>query len=106
MPPTSDDKNNQVIPVASSWRATLKTWLLTASAVFTYTPLAFLLGRIVWIAAPAPRTRSSYNNLIFPFASDQSPLRLGGRYPVRITAGVLPKRFHAHNDCTFTNTIC
>jgi hypothetical protein len=98
----NDKAPKVVLPVAPSWRTTLKSWLLAASAVFTYTPIAFLLGRIVWISAPAPRSRSSFNNLIFPFASDRSPLRAVGRYPVKITAGVLPKRFHAHNDCMNT----
>jgi hypothetical protein len=90
-----------VVGSQPSWRNTLRVWWRVARTAFSYTPLAFLLARLVHILAPTPTERSSYNNLHFAFAPDGSPLRLDGRYPVKITAGVLPKRFHAHNDCMF-----
>lgn len=45
--------------------------------------------------APAPE-HSADNNLLFFFVSADSPLK---SYSVALTAGVIPKRFHSHNDC-------
>jgi hypothetical protein len=46
-----------------------------------------------------PETRhSNSNEMLFYLAPQGSPLR---SYPVPLTAGVIPKRFHSHNDCTF-----
>src|SRR5258705_10425017 len=55
----------------------------------------FLLFWAIFFHAPA-REHSSDNNLLFSFASTDSPLK---PLPVPLTAGVIPKRFHSHNDC-------
>jgi hypothetical protein len=100
---SNEGSGKPVLAVSSSWRNSFKSWWHAAFTFFSYTPLAYLLGRGIWVIAPPPQNRSAYNNLIFPFASNRSPLSAGGRYPVRVTAGVLPKRFHAHNDCELAN---
>lgn len=39
------------------------------------------------------------NTLLFQFAGAESPFKTDPRYGVSVTAGVVPRRFHSHNDC-------
>jgi hypothetical protein len=88
-------------PTSPSWKPTLRRSLRTVLTIFSYTPLAFLLSRLAYLISPSlgSNSRSLSNNLHFRFADLASPLATLERYPVGITAGVLPKRIHAHNDC-------
>jgi len=54
----------------------------------------FLSFWAIFFHAPAGE-HSSDNNLLFYFASADSPLKASS---VPLTAGVVPKRFHSHND--------
>jgi hypothetical protein len=80
----------------------IKTRLLrllkTLLTVLYYSPPVLLASRFVTFIAPGT-PHSTTNNLHFALVSADSPLH-GDAYPVGITAGVVPKRFHAHNDCT------
>ena len=58
--------------------------------------VSFVLFCVIFFHSPAPR-HSNDNNLLFFLSSADSPLK---SWPVPLTAGVVPKRFHSHNDCT------
>lgn len=77
----------------------LKRLLKVLIAVITYSPVYILVSRIVTFVAPGD-PHSSRNDLHFALVGAESPL-YGGAYPVHLTAGVVPKRFHSHNDCRF-----
>jgi hypothetical protein len=79
-------------------KRTLQRTLQLAWLALSYTPLGFLLSRALFVLAPQPAQYSTGNGLLFPLAPADSPLRVPRRYPARLTAGVVPKRFHAHND--------
>jgi hypothetical protein len=65
-------------------------------------PVAFVGFRTLTALAPTGDTTSTSNDLLFRLAPADSPLRA---YDVPLTAGVVPKRFHSHNDCASARRI-
>ncbi|EIN06204.1 hypothetical protein PUNSTDRAFT_106424 [Punctularia strigosozonata HHB-11173 SS5] len=58
-------------------------------------PIAYVGIRGLKSLVPAGSSHSASNELLFQLAPADSPLR---SYTVPLTAGVVPKRFHSHND--------
>ena len=67
-----------------------------------YSPIFIVMSRTVTYLSPG-EPHSSSNNLHFALVNPDSPLH-GDAYPVDLLAGVVPKRFHSHNDCTSRST--
>jgi hypothetical protein len=94
----TDPPQEVSFPVPRTVTADIKHHLSRIIRILSYTPPIYILARLITVFAPQADRVSKSNDLHFHFAHSNSPLRVG-TYEVGITVGVLPKRFHAHNDC-------
>jgi hypothetical protein len=94
----TDPPQEVSFPAPRTLTTSIKHHLSRIIRILSYTPPIYLFARFITVFAPQADRVSKSNDLHFHFAHSNSPLRVG-THEVGITAGVLPKRFHAHNDC-------